>query len=251
MVFPPRSTPSSTLRGVTSSHTKENVLHLSWPLFTMVEHLHATSYWWSEAKPSKKNLCSENNLRFLYSISWIGLLQASSGLRWDCRNPACTSPSASHSHGKGRDLAPRACRRSRVKKAPCPEPVTGPAQTLRAAIFLHLPPNQGCIYTIQADQVFRKLSVVLDYKVEETFFLNTMLNPLITCYCDHLRVSALDTLPNINLCYSSGTYFTGEPMPIHSLYSFLRVYIEGRWKKLDHAKKSCLTRQEPLPEGCI
>lgn len=170
MAFPPRSTPSSTLRGVTSSHTKENVLHLSWPLFTMVEHLHATSYWWSEAKPSKKNLCSENNLRFLYSISWIGLLQASSGLRWDCRNPACTSPSASHSHGKGRDLAPRACRRSRVKKAPCPEPVTGPAQTLRAAIFLHLPPNQGCIYTIQADQVFRKLSIVLDYKVEETFF---------------------------------------------------------------------------------
>lgn len=54
MVFPPRSTPSSTLRGVTSSHTKENVLHLSWPLFTMVEHLHAASYWWSEAKPSKK-----------------------------------------------------------------------------------------------------------------------------------------------------------------------------------------------------
>lgn len=37
-------------------------------------------------------------------------------------------------------------------------------------------------------------------------------------------------------------------MPIHSLYNFLYVYIKERWKKLDHAKKSCLTRQEPLPE---
>lgn len=168
MVFPPRSTPSSTLRGVTSSHTKENVLHLSCPVYNgWTSSCYIILVIWSQT--FKKNLCSGNNLRFLYNISWIGLLQASSGLRWNCRNPACTSPSVSHSHGKGRDLAPHACRRSRVKKAPCAEPVTGPAQTQRVAIFLHLPPNQGCIYTIQADQVFRKLSIVLNYKAE-TFF---------------------------------------------------------------------------------